>query len=211
MTPDNPREKLPIGLAARLSRYLQILTQTQKSGRSNISSQALSEYSGVNPTQIRRDLSVFGRFGKRGVGYDVDALMDRIKDILQTSGQHNIALMGAGNLGTAIASSGIFSEHGFRIAAIFDTDAEKIGQRIGDLEVQRFSDVGRVVKDQNIIVGVLAVPAVAAQPAADALVDAGVKIIFNYSEALIDTPPGVAAHPMSPVGELLYALYFYLT
>src|SRR6478609_8565802 len=124
-------DRLSLGVAARLSRYLQVLTQARKMGKETISSQELSEYTHVNSTQIRRDLSGFGKFGKRGVGY--------------------------------------------------------------------------------IVVGVLAVPTAAAQPLADQLVDAGVKIIFNYSEALLQVPPEVTVHTSSPAVDLLYALYFYLT
>lgn len=204
-------KRLTLGVAARLSRYLQILTQTRKSGRNTISSKVLSEYASVNPTQIRRDLSAFGKFGKRGVGYDVDYLIAQIKDILHTSGQHNIALLGCGNLGTAIASSDVFVDHGFRIAAVFDVDPGKIGQKIGDLAVQHTTEIMETVAERDIIVGVLAVPAKAAPAAAKALIDAGVRIIFNYSEALLDAPPGVTVHSMSPAGELLYALYFYLS
>ena len=98
-------DRLTLGVAARLSRYLQVLTQAKKMGKSSISSQAISEYTNVNPTQIRRDLSGFGKFGKRGVGYDIDSLIEQIRKILRTSGQHNIALFGAGNLGQAIATS----------------------------------------------------------------------------------------------------------
>lgn len=204
-------ERLSLGQAARLSRYLQILTQIKKSGRNNISSKVLSGHSGVNPTQIRRDLSAFGKFGKRGVGYDVDYLQEQIKEILHTSGQHNIALLGCGNLGIAIASSNIFADHGFQISALFDTDPVKVGQKVGDLVIQHVSEIAGTTKDRNIIVGVLAVPPKAAPAAAKALIDANVKIIFNYSEALLDTPPGVTIHSMSPAGELLYALYFYLS
>ena len=99
-------DRLTLGVAARLSRYLQVLTQSKKMGKSSISSQAISEYTNVNPTQIRRDLSGFGKFGKRGVGYDIDSLIEQIRKILRTSGQHNIALFGAGNLGQAIANAG---------------------------------------------------------------------------------------------------------
>src|SRR4029450_7680429 len=115
-------ERLSLGVAARLSRYLQVLTQARKMGRGTISSQGLSEYTHINPTQIRRDLSGFGKFGKRGVGYNVDSLVSEIRKILRTSGQHNIALFGAGKLGQAIASSDIFADHGFRVAAVFDVN-----------------------------------------------------------------------------------------
>jgi redox-sensing transcriptional repressor len=207
-------ERLSLGVAARLSRYLQVLTQAKKMGKDTISSQELADYTHVNSTQIRRDLSGFGKFGKRGVGYNVDSLVSQIRKILRTSGQHNIALFGAGHLGKAIASSDIFADHGFRVVAIFDTDDRKIGEPVGEassLSVRPYSDLGKVVDEEDIVVGVLAVPNEAAQSVADDLVDSGVKIIFNYSEALVQVPPDVTVHTSSPAVDLLYALYFYLT
>ena len=205
-------ERLSLGVAARLSRYLQVLTQAKKMGKETISSQELADYTHVNSTQIRRDLSGFGKFGKRGVGYNVDSLVSQIRKILRTAGQHNIALFGAGHLGRAIASSDIFADHGFRVVAIFDADPQKVGDRITDqLVVRPYEEVNRVVTDEEIVVGVLAVPSDAAQRVADDLVAAGVKIIFNYSEALLQVPPEVTVHTSSPAVDLLYALYFYLT
>jgi redox-sensing transcriptional repressor len=204
-------ERLSLGVAARLSRYLQVLTQARKMGKETISSQELSEYTHVNSTQIRRDLSGFGKFGKRGVGYNVDALVSQIRKILRTSGQHNIALFGAGHLGRAIASSDIFADHGFRVVAIFDNDPSKAGEKIGTLGVRPLADLKGLVEEEDIVVGVLAVPTAAAQGLADRLVDAGVKIIFNYSEALLQVPPEVTVHTSNPAVDLLYALYFYLT
>ena len=205
-------ERLSLGVAARLSRYLQVLTQAKKMGKETISSQELADYTHVNSTQIRRDLSGFGKFGKRGVGYNVDSLVSQIRKILRTAGQHNIALFGAGHLGRAIASSDIFADHGFRVVAIFDADSQKVGDRITDhLVVRAYDDMKRVVADEEIVVGVLAVPSDAAQRVADDLVGAGVKIIFNYSEALLQVPPEVTVHTSSPAVDLLYALYFYLT
>jgi redox-sensing transcriptional repressor len=205
-------ERLSLGVAARLSRYLQVLTQARKMGKESISSQELEDYTHINSTQIRRDLSSFGKFGKRGVGYHVDSLIGEIRKILRTSGQHNIALFGAGKLGQAIAGSDIFADHGFRISVVFDVSPKLVGKVVGDsLEVQDFSELERVVRDQEIVVGVLAVPARSAQEVADQLVDNGVKIIFNYSEQLLDVPPEVTVHTSSPAVDLLYALYFYLT
>jgi redox-sensing transcriptional repressor len=204
-------ERLSLGVAARLSRYLQVLTQAKKMGKETISSQELSDYTHVNSTQIRRDLSGFGKFGKRGVGYNVDSLVSQIRKILRTAGQHNIALFGAGHLGKAIASSDIFADHGFRVVAIFDTDPRKVGQKIGNQRVRHNDELRTIVEDEDIVVGVLAVPTAAAQLLADDLVDAGVKIIFNYSEALLQVPPEVTVHTSSPAVDLLYALYFYLT
>src|ERR687883_614610 len=205
-------DRLSLGVAARLSRYLQVLTQARKMGKETISSQELSEYTHVNSTQIRRDLSGFGKFGKRGVGYNVDSLVSQIRKILRTSGQHNIALFGAGHLGRAIAGSDIFADHGFRVVAIFDNDPGKVGAPVGDrLAVRSYAEMPRVVSEEDIVVGVLAVPTAAAQSVADDLVAAGVKIIFNYSEALLQVPPDVTVHTSSPAVDLLYALYFYLT
>jgi len=206
-----PGERLSLGVAARLSRYLQVLTQAKKMGKETISSQELSDYTHVNSTQIRRDLSGFGKFGKRGVGYNVDSLVSQIRKILRTSGQHNIALFGAGNLGRAIADSDIFADHGFRVVALFDADPAKVGTAIGPHRVRDIDDLRSVVEDEDIVVAVLAVPTAAAQPLADELVQAGVKIIFNYSEALLAVPPEVTVHTSSPAVDLLYALYFYLT
>ncbi len=203
-------ERLTVGVAARLSRYLQVLTQARKMGKERISSQEISEYTNINATQIRRDLSAFGRFGKRGVGYRTDALLEEIRQILRTQGQHNIALVGAGRLGSAIASSPIFAEHGITIAAVLDNDPEKVGSRIGELAISSVADIGEIARERNIIVGVIAVPADSAQDAADALIGAGAKIIFNYSEALLDVPQDVNVHTSNPAVDLLYALYFHL-
>jgi redox-sensing transcriptional repressor len=145
------------------------------------------------------------------VGYSIELLLVEIRKILRTQGQHNIALFGAGRLGQAIASSTVFADHGFNIAAVFDIDPSKVGQPIGKTVVSEYRTLSDQVRDKNIIVGVLAVPASSAQSAANDLVAAGVKIIFNYSEALISVPPDVTVHTTNPAAELLYALYFYLT
>jgi redox-sensing transcriptional repressor len=200
-----------VGVAARLSRYLQVLAQSKKMGKDRISSQEIADYTNINATQIRRDLSNFGKFGKRGVGYNVDSLLGEIRKILRTQGQHNIALVGAGHLGHAIASSPIFAEHGIHIAAVFDSDPEKVGQEIGSLSVDDIRRLPVMVREQNIIVGVVAVPAGAAQQVTEQLIGSGVKIIFNYSEALLDVPQDVTVHTSNPAVDLLHALYFHLT
>ena len=204
-------DRLTVGVAARLSRYLQVLTQARKMGKERISSQEIADYTNINATQIRRDLSNFGKFGKRGVGYSIDSLLAEIRRILRTQGQHNIALVGAGRLGQAIASSPIFAEHGINIAAVFDSDPEKIGMDVGGTTVDDERRLKDAVREKNIVVGVLAVPALAAQKVADDLVDAGVRIIFNYSEGLLDVPSEVTVHTSNPAVELLHALYFHLT
>ena len=204
-------ERLTVGVASRLSRYLQVLTQARKMGKDRISSQEIADYTNINATQIRRDLSGFGKFGKRGVGYSTESLLSEIRKILRTQGQHNIALIGAGRLGQAVASSPIFAEHGINIAAVFDVDPDKVGREIGDLTVTEYTRLAPVVREKNIIVGVLAVPATSAQDVANNLVRSGVKIVFNYSEALLDVPADVTVHTFNPAVDLLHALYFHLT
>ena len=208
---DDGPARLSLGVAARLSRYLQVLTQAQKTGRETLSSQELSEYTRVNSTQIRRDLSGFGKFGKRGVGYNVDALADEIREILQTGTQQNIALFGAGHLGKAIGSSDIFADHGFNVVAVFDADPKKVGSKVGGQAVRPIEDADRVIAEQEVLVAVLAVPGTAAQELADKLVASGVRIIFNYSESLLDVPAEVTVHTSNPAVDLLHALYFYLS
>ncbi len=209
--PGGVPDRLTVGVAARLSRYLQVLTQSKKMGKDRISSQEIADYTNINATQIRRDLSNFGKFGKRGVGYSIESLLAEIRKILRTQGQHNIALVGAGRLGEAIASSQIFAEHGINIAAVFDSDESKVGHEIGGGVIEHERRLKDVVRDKNIVVGVLAVPASAAQKVSNDLVDAGVRIIFNYSEALLDVPGDVTVHTSNPAVELLHALYFHLT
>src|SRR2546428_13941644 len=128
-------------------------------GKDRISSQEISDYTNINATQIRRDLSGFGKFGKRGVGYNIDALLGEIRKILRTQGQHNIALIGAGRLGEAIASSPIFAEHGINIAAIFDTDPEKVGRMVDHVEVSPYDRLTATVRKERIIVDGFHLPA----------------------------------------------------
>ena len=205
-------DRLTVGVAARLSRYLQVLTQARKMGKQRISSQEIAEYTNINATQIRRDLSAFGKFGKRGVGYNIDSLLGEIRKILRTQGQHNIALIGAGRLGQAIASSPIFAEHGINIAAVFDKDAAKIGDADRQRRRQRVRRPCRMRSATRTSSSECSRSRrSAAQCAADDLVAAGVKIVFNYSEALLETPADVTVHTSNPAVELLYALYFHLT
>lgn len=202
---------LPPGVAGRLSGYLHILIQTGKTDRAFISSQALSEHADVNPTQIRRDLAKFGKFGKRGVGYDVGNLISSIREIIGAVGSQAVALVGAGNLGAAIAGCAIFPEHGFYILAVFDSDPTKIGKQLGGLPVQPVSEEKATVRERGIIAGVLAVPAGSAQEAADTLFAAGVRIVINYSGGIIKAPPSAIVHDINPVAGLLQHLHLCAT
>ena len=182
-------ERLTVGVAARLSRYLQVLTQAKKMGRSSISSQDVSEYTHINATQIRRDLSAFGKFGKRGVGYNIDALIAEIRGILRTSGpaQHRADRRGPARPGDRrlvdLRRPRLPHRHDLRRRP--REDRHRARRRRDPLD--RASSRAQVA-EHNIIAAVIAVPAGAAQTVADQLVQAGVHIIFNYSEALLQTP-----------------------
>jgi redox-sensing transcriptional repressor len=200
------RNGLRAGVAGRLSRYLQVVSQAARSGRKRISSREISAYTGINATQVRRDLSSFGKFGKRGVGYDVARLREEIRALLDAGERRALVVVGAGRLGQALASSQLFSEHGLTIAGIFDVDPEKVGLRVGELTVSPRRELAGRVREQDVVAGVIAVPAGAAQGAADDLTEAGVKVLFNYSEALLDVPEEVDVHTLNPAVELLRAL-----
>lgn len=204
---NDSHDRMPAGLAGRLFSYLHILIQASKNGQSSISSQEFSDYAGINPTQIRRDLASIGKFGKRGVGYDVDSLNRAIHEIIGATGPRAIALVGAGNLGVTLMGCGLFAEQGLNIAAVFDSDPEKIGKLLKDLPVQPVSEEKAVVRDLNIVAGVLAVPADSAQTAADSLYAAGVKNILNYSGGLVKAPLAATVNNINPVAGLLQNLY----
>jgi redox-sensing transcriptional repressor len=195
------------GVAERLSVYLQVLTQSQKMGRERISSQELSAYASINATQIRRDLSGLGKLGKRGVGYNVDHLVSVIGELLLSQPKHKIALVGAGRLGQAIANSPIFTEQPITITAIFDHNPAKIGRQLGGVTISDPAQMRTVMGRHKIIVGVLVVPAASAQQAANDFAAAGVRIILNYSEALLDLPPDVQVLTANPAARMVAALY----
>ncbi len=199
---------MPEGVIERLPSYLGVLIQLRQDGCYTVSSAKLGELTDVNPAQLRRDLTHFGSFGKRGVGYEIVTLIDRIQGILGSSQTHRIVLVGAGHLGSAIASYHGLKARGFVVAAIFDTDTVKVGTRIGDLVVQDFSKMPRVVAEQKIRIGVIAVPPDAAQAVCDALAEAGIRVVLNYSTNMVRVPAGVAVHNTDPVRELLHTLYY---
>lgn len=199
---------IPEGVIERLPAYLNVLIQLRATEEPTISSARLGELARVNPAQIRRDLTHFGSFGRRGIGYDVQTLIERIQHILGSDHIHRLALVGAGNLGSAIAAYGGLSKHGFIVSAIFDTDPAKIGGRIGDVEVFDMKDLEAVVKRQGIAIGVIAVPPEAAQRVADDLSAAGVRVLLNYTPVMVTVPDGVTLHNTDPVQELLHTLYY---
>jgi redox-sensing transcriptional repressor len=201
-------ERVPGGVIERLPVYLSVLIRLRQSGQGTVSSARLGELTDVNPAQIRRDLTHFGSFGRRGIGYDVGLLIDRIQKILGTDHTHRLALVGAGNLGAAIASYDGLRKHGFLVSAIFDADQRKVGGRIGDVLVRDVAEMPRVVNDQSIRIGVIAVPPAAAQSVATSMAGSGIRVILNYTPAIVEVPAEVTLHNTDPVLELLHTLYY---
>jgi redox-sensing transcriptional repressor len=199
---------IPEGVIERLPAYLSILLQLDRAGQRTVSSATMGELARVNPAQIRRDLTYFGSFGRRGVGYDVRALVERIQRILGSDHSHRIALVGAGNLGSAIASYGGLRQHGFIVTAIFDSDPAKVGTKVGDVTVLDMTRLEATVLEQRISIGVVAVPPVAAQQVTDQLAAAGIRVVLNYTPVVVQVPDGVTLHNTDPVKELLHTLYY---
>ncbi len=201
-------DQIPEGVIERLPLYLNALIQLRQEGEPIASSAVLGTLSETNPAQIRRDLTHFGSFGKRGIGYDTVTLIDRIQKILGSDHTHRIALVGAGHLGQAIAGHDGLPKHGFHLSAVFDTDLHKVGTAIGDVFIQDVTELERTLSAQSIRIAVLAVPSQAAQEVTDRLVAAGVRVIINYTPQIVKVPPEVTLHNTDPVQELLYTLYY---
>jgi len=205
---DSTAERVPQGVIERLPAYLNVLLHLRDQGSETVSSAQLSHLAEVNAAQFRRDLAYFGQFGKRGVGYDIALLVDHIQRILGSDHEQRLAIVGAGNLGAAIAEYDGLRKRGFVVAGLFDSDPRKIGTRVGDLIVRDLNELERAVREQHVRFGVIAVPPGAAQSVADLLCAAGVKVVVNYSTAFVEVPCEVTLHNTDPVRELLHTLYY---
>lgn len=202
------RVHVPEGVIERLSSYLRCLNGFKKAGHKVVSSKKLSLSARVNAAQIRRDLSFFGSFGRRGLGYDVDKLINIISDILNIRHVQRIVLVGAGQLGSAILKYSGLKDQGFEVSEVFDNDEVKIGRRIGGVVVKNVKELVPALKRRKIGIGIIAVPAEAAQEIADMLVEGGVQIILNYTPNPVSVPPEVHLHTTDPAKELLHTLYY---
>lgn len=201
-------DHVPEGVIERLPTYLSVLIQLRQDGCYTVSSARLGQLTDINPAQIRRDLTHFGSFGKRGVGYEIVTLIDKIQRILGSDHTHRLVLVGAGHLGAAVAAYNGLRARGFVVDAIYDKEPTKIGTRIGDLVVQDVSDMPRQIRDQSIRIGVITVPPEAAQEVADMMSEAGIKVILNYTPMMVQVPEEVTLHNTDPVRELLHTLYY---
>ncbi|MFB6240539.1 MAG: redox-sensing transcriptional repressor Rex [Gemmatimonadota bacterium] len=186
----------------RLSLYLRRLRELREGGTEVVSSRQLAEGSGTTPAQVRKDLSLFGSFGKRGRGYQVEQLVETLESILGLGRRWRVALVGAGKIGRALLGYGDMERRGFRIVAAFDTDPEKIGRSHYGVEVRSLERLEESVRERDVELGIIATPPGAAQETATRLVEAGVKGILNFAPVKVDVPPDVTLRGVDVVLEL---------
>ena len=193
---------------ARLPVYLRILTEQFEANVTNISSEELAEFAGLNAAKVRKDLSYLGSYGTRGVGYDVEFLVYQIRRELGLTHDWPVVIVGAGNLGQALAGYNGFGDRGFPVGAIVDVDDAKVGSVVGGVRVRHLDELAQVVQSRNISIGVIATPGSAAQQAADALVAAGVTSLLNFAPCVLGVPHGVSVRKVDLAVELQILSYY---
>ena len=199
---------IPDIVVSRIPRYLQALQRMLEEGKSTTSSLELGNRLGISAAQIRKDLSQFGEFGKQGTGYNISFLVDQFESILKIKKVWDIVLVGAGDLGHAIARYQGFSNRGFRIVMIFDNDREKIGKKIGAFTIQDVKELEEIVKNSGIQVAMLTVPAKAAQQVGETLVKAGIKAILTYAPTPLNLPPKTHIEYIDPLIQLQHMTFY---
>jgi redox-sensing transcriptional repressor len=205
----NSDQLIPDIVIRRLPIYVRTLKHIQTAGTQTVSSDELAERIGVTAAQIRRDLSYFGRFGKQGKGYEVASLLQQIQHILNLDDHWDVALVGFGHLGRAIASYRGFEPSSFRISAIFDRAPERAqGPAEGGIEIRRSADIPDVIREQGIQIGIVAVPANDAQEVTDLLIRGGVRAILNYAPVTLKVPAGVWVREIDPISAMQSMTYY---
>jgi redox-sensing transcriptional repressor len=205
---DAVRRAIPEATVARLPLYLRALVAIAEGGDATVSSEALAGAAGVTSAKVRKDLSYLGSYGTRGVGYDVWHLIHEVREALGLTQHWSIVIAGIGNLGQALAHYRGFTERGFRVAALVDTDPAKQGMRIEGLVVRRLEDLPDLVEDAAIAIGVIATPATAAQSVAERMVEAGLRSILNFAPAVVTVPDGVTVRKVDLAVELQILAYY---
>lgn len=201
-------EPIPDIVISRLPRYLQSLQRMRQAGQLTTSSQDLSSKIGISAVQIRKDFSQFGEFGKQGSGYSIPFLIERLEDILKVNLVWDIALVGVGDLGHAIARYQGFTNRGFKVAVVFDNDPARIGTKIGDFVVQDSAQIIPILQNLGIKVAMLTVPASAAQSVAETLAKAGVTAILNYAPIVLNLPSGIRVEYIDPIIQLQHMTFY---
>ena len=183
--------KIPEATVSRLSVYSRYLTEVEKQNIVNISSGEIAEGMGGTPAQVRKDLAYFGEFGTRGVGYNVKQLNQEIMNILGLTKRWNVILIGAGNLGSALSQYRGFRERGFQIIGVFDNDLNKVGLKLNGLPIYAVNQMADFIENNDVAIGIIAVPAEYAQDIADILVETKIKGILNFAPVVLTIPDNV--------------------
>lgn len=199
---------VPDIVVGRLPRYLQALEHMYREGIKTTSSHELGEAIGISAAQIRKDLSQFGEFGKQGTGYSVAYLVEQLQSILKLNKVWDMALVGMGDLGNALARYQGFTEHGFRITVAFDNDPEKIGKEVAGLVIQDSRQLKSIIPQMGIKIAMLTVPANVAQSVAEELVEAGIRAILNYAPISLNLPPEIHVEHIDPIIKLQHMTYY---
>ena len=199
---DERQRRIPEATVARLPVYLRILLDLAETKTTTISSESLADLAGVNAAKVRKDLSYLGSYGTRGVGYDVEYLLFQMSRELGLNHDWPVVIAGIGNLGSALANYGGFTERGFPVVALVDADRSKVGTRLGDLEISHIDDLPRLVDELGIAIGVIATPAHVAQAVADKMADAGIGSVLNFAPAVVSAPEGVSLRKVDLAVEL---------
>jgi redox-sensing transcriptional repressor len=199
---------IPDIVIGRLPLYLRALNRLQQEGKAVTSSHELGQRLGISSAQIRKDLSHFGGFGKQGTGYQIEFLIEKLRDVLQVEQEWHVAVVGAGNLGQAISHYRGFVDRGFQISWVFDADEGLIGKELGRLKILPMDDFERIVEDNNVQIAMLAVPSQYAQQVADRMIAAGIKAILNYAPINIKVPSGVMVQYIDPVIHMQHMTYY---
>ena len=202
------RRLIPEATVARLPVYLRILSEQFDDGVTNMSSEQLADFAGLNAAKVRKDLSYLGSYGTRGVGYEVEYLVYQIRRELGLTHDWPVVIVGAGNLGQALAGYGGFGDRGFPVGGIVDVDESKVGSLVGGVRVRHLDEVAQVVQSRGISIGVIATPGVAAQEVADALVAAGVTSLLNFAPTVINVPHGISVRKVDLAVELQILSYY---
>ena len=200
--------KIPDIIIGRLPLYLRALQRMADSGLKTTSSQELGELVGVSAAQIRKDISQFGEFGKQGTGYSIQFLLDKLREILKVDRIWDVAIIGSGDMGHALANYQGFVNRGFKVIMVFDNDGNKIGQKINQFTIEDSADMVEKIKAAGIRVAMLTVPASAAQSVADKLVQAGVRAILNYAPISLNVPANVKVQYIDPATHMQRMTYY---
>jgi len=201
-------EKIPDVIITRLPIYLRALQRMADKGLQNTSSQELGERVGISAAQIRKDISQFGEFGKQGTGYSIPFLIDKLREILRIDRMWDVIIIGAGDMGHALARYQGFSNRGFNVVMIFDNDKNKVGKKVGDFTIEDTDHLVEKVKAVGIKIAMLTLPAPAAQEMAEKLVQAGIKAILNYAPISLNVPKGVKVQHIDPAIHLQRMTYY---